>query len=81
MGEKVHTEVHHSQHVKYAQRSYHPAIKVNNHFIIEDKRINGREPLDQAGRDYVEPQRLQTMTIIILLQRMVQEVKESQWNK
>ena len=46
--------------MRHAQRSYQPAIKANNCFIAEDKRINGREPLDQAGRDHVEPQRWQT---------------------
>ena len=60
MGEKVHTELHQSQHVKYAQRRYHPMIKANNHFIAEDERTNEREPLDQAGREHVEPQRSQT---------------------
>ena len=63
MGEQVHTELHQSQHVKYAQQRYHPMIKVNNHFIAEDRRTNGRGPSDQAGRDPVvfEPQRFQPM--------------------
>ena len=61
IGEQVHTELHQSQHVKYAQQRYHPTIKANNRFITEDGRTNERWPPDQAGRDSVvfEPQRFQ----------------------
>ena len=61
MGERVHTEVHQSQHVKHTQRSYQPAINANNRFVTEEERNNGREQLDQTGRDQVDPERSQTM--------------------
>ena len=69
MGERVHTEVNQSQHVKHTQRSYQPAI-----IILSQKRKGplgennwtklaetiGGEQLDQTGRDHVDPQRSQT---------------------
>ena len=46
MGEQVHMELHQPQ-----QQRYHPAKKVNNHFIAEDRRYFEREPQEQAGGD------------------------------
>ena len=44
MGEQVHTELHQPQ-----QQRYHPAKKVNNRFIAEDRRYFERGPQEQAG--------------------------------
>ena len=46
MGEQVHTELHQPQ-----QQRYHPAKKVNNGFIAEDRRYFERRPQEQAGGD------------------------------
>ena len=46
MGDQVHTKLHQPQ-----QQRYHPAKKVDNRFIAEDRRYFKRKPQEQAGGD------------------------------